>query len=245
MKGSVFILAAGLGTRLQPLTANMPKALVPYGDCSLLEWNVRKALFFGYQDIVVNIHHFSTLMLEAIEAINHKYQLKIKVSDETNQLLDTGGGLLAAKDLFKGSDYVIIQNVDILSLIDFHQLVEYHITQKNEATLCINQRASARSLTFDDTLQLTGWRNTNTGQEIIVKNLPSKLYSFTGVHVFNTALLEKIQEKGEFSIIDTYLNLSQSQRIGGYLYNELWHDVGSVAKLENALLEMKQLSVYE
>src|SRR5574344_1992398 len=160
-----FILAAGLGTRLKPLTNYLPKALVEVNGVSLLEHNINKLISFGCKHIVVNVHHFAELIIEHIA--NKNYNADIFISDETNKLLDTGGALLNAKNYFDFSKDILVHNVDILSKIDFLDLYNDHNLRNNLATLAVSQRQTSRYLLFDKDNKLCGWEKTKRNEMII------------------------------------------------------------------------------
>lgn len=229
-----FILAAGLGTRLKPLTDSLPKALVEINGVSLLEHNINKLISFGCKHIVVNVHHFAELIIEHIA--NKNYNADIFISDETNKLLDTGGALLNAKNYFDFSKDILVHNVDILSKIDFLDLYNDHNLRNNLATLAVSQRQTSRYLLFDENNKLCGWENTKTNEKIISNNSTELIpFGFSGVQIIKPDLIDLIENKGSFPIIPEYLKLSTSYPIYSYLHSQdIWVDVGKIEAIEKA-----------
>ena len=229
-----FILAAGLGTRLKPLTNYLPKALVEVNGVSLLEHNINKLISFGCKHIVVNIHHFSEKIIEHIS--NKNYNADIFISDETNQLLDTGGALLNAKNYFDFSKDILVHNVDILSKIDFNDFYNHHKTENNLATLAVSQRQTSRYLLFDKNNKLCGWENTKTNEKLISNNGTELIpFGFSGIQIIKAELIDLIENKGAFPIIPEYLKLSASYPIYSYIHSQdIWVDVGKIEAIEKA-----------
>ena len=155
------ILAAGLGTRLKPLTDTMPKALVPVGGTPLLDRNIRRLMDFGYTRFVVNVHHFAQQILDYVA--QQDYAPLVRFSDETEQLLETGGGLKHAQDLFDPDEPILIHNVDILDNVDFDWFRRQHQPDE-DAVLLVSRRNSKRYLLFDSAMRLMGWKNIETGE---------------------------------------------------------------------------------
>jgi len=228
------ILAAGLGTRLKPLTLSKPKALVEVANVSLLEHNIKKLIDCGCNHIVINVHHFAEQIIEHIS--NKHYSADIFISDETNLLLDTGGGLVNAKHLFDSKNDILIHNVDIISKIDFLSFYKEHKENNSLATLAVSKRETSRYLLFNKENTLCGWENTKTGEKIISsenKNLTR--WGFSGIQFINPELLNLIQQEGSFSIIPEYLKLSKSYPIKSYIHSKkIWVDVGKIEAIEKA-----------
>ena len=231
------IFAAGLGTRLKPLTDSMPKALVPVCGKPLLAHTIERLKGAGADEIVVNVHHFSNQIV--VYLATHDFGISIKISDESELLLDTGGGLRKALPLFDQQDQpVLIHNVDILSNIPLAEFYSAH--QQNDATLLVSERETSRYLLFDDNDRLVGWTNVNTGEvKSPYKDLnveKCKRYAFSGIHCFSPRLGE--QMKGfpdKFSIIDFYLAVCDKTIIKGYVQKDLkLLDVGKLDSLERA-----------
>lgn len=229
-----FILAAGLGTRLKPLTSSLPKALVEINGVSLLEHNINKLISYGCKHIVVNVHHFAELIIEHIA--NKNYNADIFISDETNKLLDTGGALLNAKNYFDFSKNILVHNVDILSKIDFLDLYNDHNSRNNLATLAVSQRQTSRYLLFDKYSKLCGWENTKTNEKIISNNISELIpFGFSGIQIIKPELIDLIENEGSFPIIPEYLKLSTSYPICSYIHSQdIWVDVGKIEAIEKA-----------
>ena len=232
MKAMIF--AAGLGTRLQPFTHNIPKALVPVNGVPLLEIQIRKLLDFGVEEIIVNVHHFAD-QVKGVLKLNNDFGARIEVSDESDQLLDTGGGVAKAAWFFKGEENFILHNVDVVSGADLTQLSGLHNQCKALATLAVRKRKSSRYLIFDEDQRLSGWKNTKTGDEIISRKTETKnLLAFSGIHIINTRIFDLIPATGKFSIIQSYLSLSADNLIVGWENNDsYWFDVGTPEKLQD------------
>ncbi len=228
------IFAAGLGTRLQPLTNDRPKALVEVCGQTLLHHCITMLESNGAERIVINVHHFADKMKNYIG--NLKCKADIVISDESSLLLDTGGGLKKAIGLFSGKEPIVIANVDILTNIDLRQMMKQHIDSKADATLAIRQRQSSRQLLFDNDWQLGGWQNIKTGESIIVsKSNQLKPFAFSGIHIMSPTLFDKFPADKVFPIIPHYLNLAKEYKIIGYQHdNDYWFDAGSVEKIAEA-----------
>ena len=231
-----FLFAAGLGTRLYPLTASKPKALVRYQGKTLLDNAIEKLLDAGVTDIIVNIHHFADMMMEAI--LHHPYANRIRISDERAYLRDTAGGVKFAEPLWDKSDLLLLYNVDILSDIDLKKLIDYHIDQQAEATLAVRNRSTQRYFLFDpDQNQLCGWQNVKTGERIDVRETGNtKPLAFSGIHVMNRKLAQNIPSVEKSSITQFDLSMAANHRILGYEHNEdHWQDVGKFEEFRNLL----------
>ena len=238
------LFAAGLGTRLKPLTDTKPKALVELNGQTLLQHNINRLLNFGFNRIVVNVHHFAPLVIQYLED-NLGFGAEIVVSDESDQLLDTGGGLKKAGNLFQDSQPILIHNVDIISNIDLQALYNYHLMQHSLGTLVVRNRQSSRVLLFDKEEVLRGWRNNMTGQLKLPKadSDAEKLHplAFSGIQVVNHEMLDLITETGKFSMIDVYLRLSVNHQIKAYRHDQdYWTDVGKIEELKAAEKELSK-----
>ena len=208
-----FILAAGLGTRLRPLTDDRPKALVEVGGITLLERTIHTLEAAGIEHIVVNIHHFADKMRAFIGS--HQWKAKIDISDERSLLLDTGGGLKYAAPLFTGHDNILIHNVDIFSDINLRDVERRHMADGNLVTLCVSQRVTRRLLAFNEEGSLVG--------------RAEKGLAFSGISVVSPKLLALLPEADHpYPVIDEYIRLSHvGYRIGAYLHDPAhWLDVG-------------------
>lgn len=231
------IFAAGLGTRLHPLTDNMPKALVEINGKSLLERCLENLKKQGITRIVINVHHFSEQIIAFLKQ-SHFADLDILISDESEMLLDTGGGVLKASPLFVKDQPILLINVDILTNLSFQTLLQYHQKEKALATLVVRKRETSRYLLFDQNHQLTGWKNYKTGETKISRPgdfEQSAPYAFSGIHIIQAELIDLIQEEGKFSIIDLYLRLATSNSIKAFIDdNSTWMDLGKIEQLEDA-----------
>lgn len=217
------ILAAGLGTRLRPLTDDRPKALVELGGRTLLEITLARLREFGIGDVIINVHHFADTMLDYLKA-NDNFGMHIEVSRE-EVLLDTGGGLKKAAWFFE-DDPFILHNVDVISTIDLRRMVEFHNENQALATLAVQDRQTSRPLLFNENLQLCG-RGTGSGGQSL---------AFSGIHVISPRLLKMMTEEGVFSIITSYLNLAaRGEKILGFRADEYsWRDLGKPDDLKQA-----------
>lgn len=232
---NAMIFAAGLGTRLRPLTNDRPKALVEVAGKPLLQHQIEKLKASGFEHIVVNVHHFGQQIIDFL-AKNNNFGIDIKISDERELLLDTGGGIKAAMRLFDNDDPVLIHNVDIVSDID---LVELYHAHEGLATLAINQRETSRYLLFNEDFEMKGWTNIKTGE---VKPASLSLdglrrFAFSGIHVIDRKILPFLEERNEavFPIMDFYINLCQKKTVKGYdVTGKKWVDCGKPEHLTTA-----------
>lgn len=204
---NALIFAAGLGTRLKPLTDTMPKAMVPVNGKPLVQILIERLKGIGVTDIVINVHHFAQQIIDFICA-NHSFGINIQFSDETDMLLETGGGLKKAARLFPNDQPILVHNVDILSNADLLSLYNHAET----TTLLVSDRKTQRYLLFDDTDRLVGWTNIATGEFKSpypdIKERPARGLAFSGIQVFHPSLLPLMDSwQGKFSIIDFYLSI--------------------------------------
>lgn len=218
-----FLLAAGLGTRLKPFTDHHPKALAKVNGRTLLEWNIKKLQQFDINEFIINIHHFGEQIVDYLKE-NDGFGSRYHISDETDELLDTGGALLHAKKLLEPVDHILMMNVDILSNIDLKAFIQFHLIHNHIATLAVQNRNSSRKLVFELNEQeeyvLRGWKNTQTGEtKPQGQNFDAEqftAFSFSGIQLLNGAFLDEITHRGKFSIIDTYLDVIQRKSIIAY-----------------------------
>jgi NDP-sugar pyrophosphorylase family protein len=220
------IFAAGLGTRLKPLTDTMPKALVPVGGQPLLWHVVMKLKDSGFERIVVNVHHFAQQIIDYLAA-NQNFGLDIRISDESEKLLETGGGIKKALPLFDPHSPILIHNVDILSNVDLSQL------DVDVPTLVVSERKTKRYLQFDESMQLIGWKNIETGE---VKGREGRSLAFSGIHVFHPSLFPLLNDWPErFPVMDFYLKVCAHHLVRGIEVKNLQLlDVGKLDTLEQA-----------
>lgn len=245
---NAMIFAAGLGTRLRPLTNDRPKALVEVNGKTLLEHNILKLRAAGFDHVVVNVHHFGEQIISFLQA-HDNFGIDIRVSDERQLLLDTGGGIKAALSLFADPQPILIHNVDIISDIDLRALYQTHQAQSDAAaTLAVNQRQTQRYLLFDQRNQLCGWTNTATGQikpaafacevekgDIKLDGL--KRFAFSGIHVVDPRMFATLQSvpAEAFPIMDFYLENSRKLRLYAHeVTGTPWVDCGKPESLVKA-----------
>lgn len=210
------IFSAGLGTRFKPWTDSHPKALALVNGKSLLQRNIEYLQKYGITDVVVNVHHFADQIKEAIKK-NSGWGSNIIVSDETNEVLETGGGLLKARDLLESREPFVTLNVDILTDLNLNKLFEFHTKQHPLISFGVTNRQTSRYFLFDENDRLCGWRNTKTGEEkisISKRSLVQKAYSC--VVIFNPEVFNLIKQTGKFSLTETYLDLAKDNLILGY-----------------------------
>lgn len=213
MKAMIF--AAGLGTRFKPWTDAHPKALAPVNGKSLLQHNVEYLLKYGIREIVVNVHHFADQIIEVIRE-NNGWGATIHISDEQDAVLETGGGLLKARDWLSGSPFVVI-NVDILTDLDLGAMMHQHQQLKPLATIAVTDRSTSRYFLFDHFDGLCGWRNVQTGDERISRTTADVIpRAFSGIHIIEPRIFSLITESGKFSMVDVYLRLAATEVIKGF-----------------------------
>ena len=266
------IFAAGMGTRLKPLTDVIPKALVPVGDKPLLQIVLERLLDAGIHDIVVNVHHKSAQICNFLNLLQSHYDVNISVSDESELLLETGGGIRKAQGLFDASAPVLIHNVDILSNVDLGAF--YDSIGDADALLLVSERKTKRYLLFDEEMNLVGWTNIETGEvkspypeiaalsgdkEAVQRkfalshsgSLPmgegggrGQMFAFSGIHAFSPRLFADMESwPDKFPIMDFYLNRCAERKIKGYLKSDLQLlDVGKLDTLDNAFEFLKTIN---
>ncbi len=235
---NAFIFAAGLGTRLKPLTDTMPKALVPVAGKPLLAHVIEKLKAASCKKIVINIHHFGQMIMDYVKE-NNNFGIDIVFSDEREMLLETGGAIKHAVNLL-GDEPFLIHNVDIMSNVDLKALWSEHINSGSAATLLVSKRNSSRALLFNKESNLTAWTNKNTGEiktpyeNVEIARLEE--FAFSGIHVFSPQLFKYFGEYPEkFSIIDFYLNTCKAEKIKAFTQENLkLLDVGKLDSLEKA-----------
>lgn len=237
---NAMIFAAGMGTRLQPLTNNIPKAMAPFQGKPLI-WHAIKSLKgIGIKQIVVNVHHYASQIIDYISANN--WDCEVLISDESGQLLETGGGLLKAKHMFIPNEPILIKNVDIITSINLESFISSHLENKNDVTLMVKSRSTSRYLMFNNHMQLCGWKNINTKEEIVVRSgYDTTDLAFSGIHMVEASLLDQMGDIRPFSIMQAYLDLAQNYNIRGYRMPDVsdWFDVGTIDKLREAELYYK------
>ena len=214
MKAMIF--AAGLGTRFKPWTDSHPKALALVNDKSLLQRNIEYLQQYGIRDVVINVHHFAAQVIKAVKD-NNGWGSHITFSDETSELLETGGGLMKAKDLLTGNQPFITLNADFLTDLDINRLLDFHKQKNALISFGITNRKSSRNFLFDEVNRLCGWRNSSTGEERISIEKPClKPMAYSCVVVFEPNVFDLVPQRGKFSLVDSYLSLAASHPIYGY-----------------------------
>ena len=231
------LFAAGLGTRLKEQTVSKPKALVDLAGKPLLWHAIEHLKQFGISDITVNVFHFAEQVISYLEE-NNFFGLTIHISDEREQLLDTGGGLKKASEFLQGTEPILIYNVDVISNLDLNLFLKYHQEQKSLATLVVRSRETSRYLMFDSKRQMTGWKNFSNGETRISRDesfAESQPFAFSGIHLIQPELLDLITEVGKFPIMDLYLRLAKAHPIKAYIdHSDLWIDLGKPEQLQAA-----------
>lgn len=240
MKAMIF--AAGLGTRLRPLTNNKPKALVEVGGHPLLELTILRLKSFGFNEIIINIHHFGDQVLNFLQR-KANFGIHIEISDERDLLLDTGGGLKKAAWFLKDSPFLIC-NTDVLTNLDLKLFYNAHLKTNALATLAVRNRDSSRHLLFNEGLVLSGWRHNRTGElKICRPDQNMQPLAFSGIHVLSPNIFELMPEEAVFSIIDVYLNAGKTHNIIAYPHDDtLWMDVGKYHDMDKAEQLLQELS---
>lgn len=239
------ILAAGLGTRLRPLTDDRPKALVEVGGRTLLEIALTRLRAFGIREVIVNTHHYADMILKCLEA-NDNFGMNIEISRE-EILLDTGGGLKKAAHFFLedsvgSQEPFILHNVDVISTIDLGRMTRLHTEQDALATLAVQDRETSRYLLFDEHGKLCGRRAGRDGSAEMVRSArQAQALAFSGIHVVSPHLLTKMEEEGAFSIIAAYMRLAaQGEKIVAFRADEYyWRDLGRPENVLQAARDME------
>jgi NDP-sugar pyrophosphorylase family protein len=240
------ILAAGLGTRLRPLTENRPKALVEIAGRTLLEITLARLRAFGISDVIINVHHFADMIIDYLKT-NDNFGMRIAISRE-ELLLDTGGGLKKASYFFSNDsrgreEPFILHNVDVISTIDLQRMLQFHSENRALATLAMQDRETSRYLLFDNTSELCGRRSRRDGATELVRSAePLQALAFSGIHVISPRLFAMMNEEGAFSIITSYLRLAaRGEKILSFRADEYyWRDLGKPENMLQAAEDLKQ-----
>lgn len=232
MKAMLF--AAGLGTRLKPFTDKHPKALAEVNGKTLLELNIRYLQRFGIEDVIVNVHHFADQIEQVIQD-NSGFGSWVTISDEREEVLETGGGLLKAAPYFDGEEPFVVMNVDVLTTLDLGAMIAAHEADDAIATLAVMKRESSRQLLFDEHMILCGWANNNTGQQRISREVTwMQPFAFSGIQVLSPEIFT-MPFTGKFSMIDVYLHFAKERIVRGYDHTgNVFIDVGKPESLEKA-----------
>lgn len=221
------ILAAGLGTRLKPFTDKHPKALAIVNGKTILQRNIEYLAQFEINDVIVNVHHFAGQITDLIEK-NKGFGSQITFSDETNEVLETGGGIKKASWFFGDGEPFVVMNVDVLTDLDLSKMIGFHTKQNPLATLAVTSRATSRYFLFDELNHLSGWINKTTGEKKISRQANNYYEkAFSGIHIISPRIFGLIESTGRFSIVDEYLKLSKSHTITAFDHSDTkFIDVG-------------------
>lgn len=246
MKAMIF--AAGLGTRLKPLTDTCPKALVKVGDKPMLQHTIEHLIKHGFDEIIVNIHYLGNQIREFLQQHNN-FGIRIEISDETEEVLETGGGLWKVRHFFNDDKPFLICNADIFTNIHLEKFYQQHLHSNAIATLAVRNRVSSRYLLFDDDNILFGWENVKTHEVRIPRKIPlhvkEKLaqhetyplheFAFSGYHIISPEIFKYNNKEGKFSMIDWYLDICRDHIIKAFRHNDdIWIDIGSQEELIKA-----------
>jgi len=238
MKAIIF--SAGLGTRLEELTKQKPKALVELNEKPLIWHAIHQLLSLEISEIIINIHHFGQQIIDYVTQEN--FPIPIYFSDERDALLDTGGGLLKAKTFLQGTEPIIAVNVDVISSVNLKEVLRFHQLNKPLVTLVVRDRITSRYLMFSKEMQLSGWINKQTNTEKISRNefRESKPLAFSGIQILSPEIYKHITETGKFSIIELYLRLAKTEKLLGFIdESDYWLDLGKPGQIEEAELLLK------
>jgi len=229
------ILAAGVGSRLKPFTDHHPKALAVVNGKTVLQRNVEYLLQAGIKKIVVNVYHFSEQIIKAVQQAKG-WGTEMLISDESDALLETGGGIKKAVPLFGNVENILVMNADILTDLDLKTFITAHIENKAAATLAVSNRPSSRCFLFDENNLLCGWRNKGTGESRQpVQANPVFEKSFSGIHIINESIFRHLPFVVKVSLLDVYLAMCASHRIVGFDHSgSKFIDIGTMEKLEKA-----------
>ncbi len=241
------VFAAGLGTRLRPLTDNKPKALVEVNEVPMLEHVIRHIIDCGFDEIIVNVHHFGGVIIDFLG--NRKWDAKIIISDEQEKLLDTGGGILKARKWLDDGNPFLVHNADILTNMDLMEMYRSHIASDSDATLLVADRETTRYLLFDDKNRLQGWTNIKTGEVkpagFVYDKEQYNPFAFGGIHVISPSIFESMAQyscEEKFSITPYYIDVCNQLKISGYIPTESykWFDIGKLETLAQAEASFRQ-----
>ncbi|MEO7960034.1 MAG: nucleotidyltransferase family protein [Ginsengibacter sp.] len=230
------LLAAGLGTRLKPFTDSHPKALAVLNGKTLLQRNIEYLSGAGVTDFIINVHHFAKQVIDFLST-NNDFGKSITISDESESLLETGGGLMKASWFLKDDPSpFILMNVDVLTDMHMEAMIRQHIKLKPLVTLAVSNRHTSRYFLFEDVGQLCGWKNIKTGEQKISREV-SKFYpkAFSGIHVISPEIFSLIKREGKFSLVDVYLDLAVAHKIIDFEHSQSkFIDVGKPGSIEKA-----------
>ncbi len=246
MKAMIF--AAGFGTRLKPLTDTCPKALIQVGGKPMLQHTIESLIRHGFDEIIINIHYLGNQVRDFLLQHNN-FGIRIEISDETNLILETGGGLLNAKHFFDDDKTFLVCNADVFTNINLTDFYNFHLENNPIATLAVRERKSSRYLLFDDEDILFGWENVKTevvkiprkiathNSQLITHDYQHSLheFAFSGYHIISPEIFETCKRKGVFSMVDWYLDICKDHTIRAFHHqDDIWIDIGSPEQLQKA-----------
>jgi NDP-sugar pyrophosphorylase family protein len=234
MKAMIF--AAGIGTRLRPLTDNCPKALIPVGGHPMLKIVIEQLKHYGFDEIILNVHYLGEQIKDFLRKQNN-FGIRIEISDETNEILETGGGLWKAREFFDDGKPFLVCNADVFTNIDLQKFYKQHNENNSIATLAVRKRYSSRFLLFDDRDILCGWKNVKT-DEVKLPRIPRKQthqFAFSGYHIISPEIFKTNNREGQFSMVDWYLDICNDHMIKAFHHDDdVWIDIGSAEELAKA-----------
>jgi NDP-sugar pyrophosphorylase family protein len=234
MKAMIF--AAGLGSRLNNLTRDIPKALVPVNGKPMLENLILRLISYNIRDIIINVHHFGYKIISFVES-KKNFGINITFSAE-DELLDTGGGIRKARGFFSSDEPFLVHNVDIISDLDIQMLLETHKAKKPLATLAVRERETSRYLLFNEQMNLRGWESVKENKKIIpiLTNEKLKRFSFMGIQILSPEIFDYFPAAEKFSIIEAYLNILKNggNIIGNNCSAGFWFDLGTSRRIKSA-----------
>jgi NDP-sugar pyrophosphorylase family protein len=235
-KMKAMILAAGKGTRLHPVTNIMPKALVELGGMTLLERAILKLIRADIDEIVVNVHHFADQIVHFLH--EHDFGVKIHISDERDQLLDTGGAVKRARPFLIGDEPFFVCNVDVISNINLLDMLYLYQMSPAMAILAVRKRESSRQLCFDEAQHLVGWKNLQSDEQ---KGEDGFCYAFSGIQLMHPAIFDHMPEEDRFSLIDLYLRIAKKHIVLAYDHSEgEWMDIGTPERMKKAAASLNR-----
>jgi len=228
------ILAAGLGTRLKKLTENIPKPLIEIFGTSMLEHQINYLTYHGINEIIINVHHFAGKIIDFVNS--KQWDARIVISDESDKLLDTGGGLLKASYFFNDNSPFVVTAVDIFTKINLQKVIEFHKEKNSLATLVVNDRESSRYLLCDENNILCGWESITPEKLLLTRKVNRNnvyRYAFCAIHIINPEIFKYKPDDEIFSITSWYLELSRTHNIILYPSENEWYEMGRFENFEN------------
>ncbi len=229
------LLAAGLGTRLKPWTDHHPKCLAPVNGKPLLQKNIEYLQQFGISNVVINVHHFAEQVVAAVKE-NKGWGSQINFSDESDEVLETGGGLRKAAPHLQDEPFFVVMNSDILTDMNLGAMIQQHLNTGALATLAVSARESSRYFLFDEKLHLCGWENTKTGEKKLARQVEhAQKLAFSGIQVLSNEIFKLMKQEGKFSLVDVYLSLCKDYKLMAFESSDAsFLDVGKPDALEKA-----------